>query len=124
MQYADEACSIQMKHAGDDLAVQHDPPSDICHQDGTPNQDWYLMAILIVASLWRMAQTLMTFGTGIPAGLFVPTLFIGACMGRFIGNLVYLSNEQWHWSQYRIEPGAYAMIGAAAVLVGGRRCMA
>lgn len=31
---------------------------------------------------WSRGQTVLTIGTACPAGLFVPSLFIGACLGR------------------------------------------
>ena len=86
--------------------------------NGEPICDIALVLLLLVAMAWRMCQTLMTFGTGIPAGLFVPTLFIGACMGRLLGSAVKYSDDVYGWAQYPVEPGAYAMIGAAATLGG------
>lgn len=80
-----------------------------------------VFAIMAIAAIVRFLQTVMTFGTGVPAGLFVPSLFIGACIGRITGSLLCLLDDnyyKWTPDDYRIEPGVYAMVGAAAVLGG------
>ena len=48
---------------------------------------WYLVFQLWTACLVRIAQATITFGAMIPAGLFIPSLFPGACMGRAWGVL-------------------------------------
>jgi len=50
--------------------------------------------------------------------LFVPSLFTGACLGRVLGVLVSGLNESWHFVATPINPGVYAMVGAAAMLGG------
>merc|ERR1719346_211404 len=61
----------------------------------------------------------VTFGTGVPCGLFVPSLYTGACLGRCVGMGVrcfysYLGLQ----AAASVHPGVYAMVGAAAVLGG------
>lgn len=83
-------------------------------------------ALLIKASL-----TIITFGVVLPAGIFIPSLVIGACFGRIVGVLLELF-EHNHPSfpifdgcragaGPCIVPGIYAMIGAAATLAGVTR---
>mmetsp|Transcript_84627 Transcript_84627/g.192900 ORF Transcript_84627/g.192900 Transcript_84627/m.192900 type:complete len:642 (-) Transcript_84627:279-2204(-) len=79
---------------------------------------WVFMAHFMFAAVVKLLQTSLTFGTGVPAGLFVPSLFMGALLGRMTGNvMVYLNAQVWTISD-RIEPGVYAMVGAAAMLGG------
>jgi len=77
-----------------------------------------LLQSLLVAALARYAQMILTFGTGVPCGLFVPSLYTGACLGRCVGILARILNESLHFSARSINPGVYAMVGAAAVLGG------
>eukprot|EP00658_Telonema_sp_P-2_P069151 TRINITY_DN5823_c0_g1_i1.p1 TRINITY_DN5823_c0_g1~~TRINITY_DN5823_c0_g1_i1.p1 ORF type:complete len:510 (+),score=80.18 TRINITY_DN5823_c0_g1_i1:236-1765(+) len=55
-----------------------------------------------------------TFGAALPSGLFVPNIVMGCTYGRFIGMLV---NDYVH----DVNPGNYALIGAAAQLAGFSR---
>eukprot|EP00397_Hematodinium_sp_SG-2012_P003964 GEMP01003974.1.p1 GENE.GEMP01003974.1~~GEMP01003974.1.p1 ORF type:complete len:848 (-),score=152.16 GEMP01003974.1:1726-4269(-) len=76
---------------------------------------------LSVAAVIRFLQTVITFGTGVPAGLFVPSLFTGACIGRLMGSCLKVFNEHYYQftpDGYVIQPGVYAMVGAASVLGG------
>jgi len=73
---------------------------------------------LAVAAMLRYVQMTFTFGTGVPCGLFVPSLYTGACMGRILGMFVAGLNSQYHFTAGAINPGVYAMVGAAAVLGG------
>lgn len=74
--------------------------------------------MLALASLIRLLQTILTFGTAVPAGLFVPSLFIGACIGRIVGIIVQSINADQSLFPRKVEPGVYAMVGAASVLGG------
>jgi len=64
-------------------------------------------------------QTSVTFGALIPAGLFVPSLFIGGCVGRGLGILLKFAGLSG--VEGDIEPGIYAMVGAGAMLAGVSR---
>ena len=62
----------------------------------------------------------------LPTGLFIPSMAVGAIMGRLIGigmeQLVNSNREFIFWKdscdshQACITPGLYAMVGAAATL--------
>ena len=69
---------------------------------------------LLAAALVRFVQVTVTFGTGVPCGLFVPSLFVGACLGRGLGIVTACLG-------FQVRPGIYAMVGAAAVLGGVSR---
>jgi len=78
-----------------------------------------LLRLLCSAALLRFLQTTVTFGALTPAGLFVPSLYMGGCVGRAVGALLkYLGMPG---VQGAIEPGIYAMVGAGAVLAGVSR---
>ena len=86
--------------------------------------------LLLAASL-KFLLTIFTFGIKVPAGLFIPSLFIGACLGRMVGIIVKYSYEQYPdasvFSECRaihthcVIPGVYAIVGSAAALGGVTR---
>jgi len=89
----------------------HDPIG-LCLTQNTPN--FSILGLLLAAATVRFFQTSVTFGAMVPAGLFVPSLFIGVCLGRCIGVLLLFAG-------FDVEPGIYAMVGAGAVLAGVSR---
>lgn len=92
-----------------------------------PTQAWPVIRAIGVALLVKGALTIVTFGIKLPAGIFIPTLGVGACAGRILGISV-------QWLMWRnpenplfrkcggdldcVVPGLYAMVGAAATLSG------
>jgi len=88
---------------------------------------------LILALVFKMVITIFTFGLKIPAGLFIPSLAMGAIVGRIVGigmeQLVFAYHDSLPWffegkcsqDESCITPGLYAMVGAAAVLGGVTR---
>jgi len=74
--------------------------------------------VLFFAATVRFLQMSLTFGSPCPAGLFVPSLYVGACLGRAVGLIMQALNMQHHFVDNPIEPGVYAMVGAGAVLGG------
>jgi len=83
------------------------------------NVSWSAQGLLLLAGFLRLMQTSWTFGAALPSGLFIPSLFVGATVGRVFGNLVYTFNQSY-LSTYalHIEPGVFAMVGAIATLSG------
>lgn len=43
------------------------------------------IGLLILAFFLKLALTVFTFGMKVPAGLFIPSLLLGAIMGRIVG---------------------------------------
>ncbi|QRV93848.1 ClC voltage-gated chloride channel protein [Ceratobasidium sp. AG-Ba] len=85
---------------------------------------------IAVALVVKGALTIVTFGIKLPAGIFIPTLGVGACFGRIVG----LGMQRLYWTHpdlgifevckgdpWCVNPGAYAMVGAAATLSGVTR---
>ncbi|WVF72754.1 hypothetical protein IAT40_007572 [Kwoniella sp. CBS 6097] len=81
------------------------------------------------ALLIKGCLTIITFGIKVPAGIFIPSLVVGACFGRIVG-LIMEYIEFMHPSlpifdvcrdTDCIVPGLYAMVGAAATLAGVTR---
>ena len=71
-------------------------------------------SLLLFFLIWFIF-TIITYGTAIPAGLFLPGILIGCSLGRVIGLFIenYIVQE--------IHPSTYAIIGAASVLAGYSR---
>ncbi|KAG2342945.1 hypothetical protein BDR05DRAFT_1025309 [Suillus weaverae] len=94
------------------------------------NHVWPVVRAILVAMIVKGFLTIITFGIKLPAGIFIPTLGVGACAGRIVGIAV-------QWLQYHypdstvfavcegdmdcVVPGLYAMVGAAAALSGVTR---
>lgn len=47
------------------------------------------IGLLLVAFVLKLALTVFTFGMKVPAGLFIPSLLLGAIMGRIVGIGMY-----------------------------------
>jgi chloride channel 3/4/5 len=93
-------------------------------------QTFDAMRMIAVALVVKAALTVVTFGIKVPAGIFIPTLGVGACAGRIVGLAVQYA--QWRWpaapvfsscegNTVCVIPGLYAMVGAAAALSGVTR---
>jgi len=65
--------------------------------------------LLLTLLLLRPLSTIMCLGTGVPGGLFTPSLALGALLGGVLGLA---------WSSFwpGVPPGLFAVLGAAAVL--------
>ncbi|KAK3737007.1 hypothetical protein QZH41_018406 [Actinostola sp. cb2023] len=93
--------------------------------DGVTTAIWQLL----LAAAFKLLITVFTFGIKVPAGLFIPSMAIGACVGRVLGiGMEQLAFKNPHWLIFSsscgksintcVTPGLYAMVGAAAVLGG------
>lgn len=90
-----------------------------------------LLRAILFAMISKGLLTIITFGIKLPAGIFIPTLAVGACFGRMVGLLVQYfqwtrpSSAFFQWcpegNSSCIVPGVYAMVGAAASLSGVTR---
>jgi CIC family chloride channel protein len=65
--------------------------------------------LLIVLLFLRPCATVLCLGSGVPGGLFTPSLAFGAMLGGVLG---YAWSSVWPG----VPPGLFAVLGAAAVL--------
>eukprot|EP00792_Barthelona_sp_PAP020_P004644 TRINITY_DN2257_c0_g1_i1.p1 TRINITY_DN2257_c0_g1~~TRINITY_DN2257_c0_g1_i1.p1 ORF type:complete len:769 (+),score=167.95 TRINITY_DN2257_c0_g1_i1:446-2752(+) len=98
----------------------------ICRSDISSQIMWYLVKCG-VASFFLCG---MVFGTGIPAGIFIPSLVIGGSFGRAFALLLQnVFKEYPHFCLFSncvdhtqcISPSVYALIGAMGFLTGTTR---
>lgn len=91
---------------------------------------WPVVQAIGVAMVVKATLTIVTFGIKLPAGIFIPTLGVGACAGRILGiGMQWLQLQHPDAPLFRscrgdlncIIPGLYAMVGAAAALSGVTR---
>ena len=71
---------------------------------------WWLMLIIVGAKIFA---TSLTIAGGMSGGIFAPSLVIGAMLGGSMGGLAHEL-----WPGMTAGPGAYAIVGMAAVVAG------
>ncbi|MCB0046698.1 MAG: chloride channel protein [Caldilineaceae bacterium] len=77
----------------------------------------HLPVMLLLALLAaKLVATSLTLGSGNSGGVFAPSLFMGALLGGAVGTF---ANSLW--PQVAPNPGAYAIVGMAAVFAGAAR---
>lgn len=72
-----------------------------------------MLTVLLVA---KMLATSLTLGSGNSGGVFAPSLFMGALLGGIVGTV---ANSLW--PGVAANPGAYAIVGMAALFSGAAR---
>ncbi|KAI0645842.1 Cl-channel protein [Trametes meyenii] len=106
-----------------------DGASDYDHLCQTAFQ-WPMVNSLFLATVARAGLVVISYGCKVPAGIFVPSMAIGATFGRMIGIMVKALNNAYPTSGIFavcqpdvpcITPGTYALLGAAAALSGVMR---
>ncbi len=65
--------------------------------------------LLLVLALLKPLATVMCMRSGVPGGLFTPSLAAGALLGGLLGHA-------WSWLWPGVPPGLFAVVGAAAML--------
>ncbi|KAF8587856.1 hypothetical protein K439DRAFT_1645720 [Ramaria rubella] len=123
---------VQTSELVSNLFLECDPLKGDWH--GLCNPDAYFQNIflLLVTAGFKLGLTAYTFGLKVPAGIFLPTIGIGASLGRAMGLLVQAIHRAYPsaWvfsacppdpSARCISPGFYAVIGASAMLGGVTR---
>ena len=88
---------------------------------------WFIVFTLLCATLLRTLLVILSYGCKVPAGIFVPSMAIGASFGRMVGILVQALYEAFPDAAFFagcdpdvpcITPGTYAFLGAGAALSG------
>ncbi|KAJ7091935.1 Cl-channel protein [Mycena belliarum] len=91
---------------------------------------WRLTNALLLATVIRIGLVVVSYGAKVPAGIFVPSMAIGATFGRMVGIMVKAMYQAYPTSgifafcepdKPCITPGTYAFLGAAAALSGVMR---
>ncbi|KAF5373298.1 hypothetical protein D9615_007485 [Tricholomella constricta] len=114
------------------LFQECDPTKPDYHGLCNPTAMWENVFLLILTAIIKIGLTAWTFGMMIPAGIFLPTIAIGACLGRAVGlltqGLYRAYPKAWIFlscppdpSERCISPGFYAVLGASAMLGGVTR---
>jgi len=92
-----------------------------------PDKRLWNVVSLILATVIRIFFVIISYGCKVPAGIFVPSMAIGASFGRTVGIIVQAIQEANPQSIFFsscqpdvpcITPGTYAFLGAAAALSG------
>ncbi|KAF2228103.1 chloride channel [Elsinoe ampelina] len=87
----------------------------------------HIILSLVIATVIRMFLVIISYGCKVPAGIFVPSMAIGASFGRTVGIMVQALHEAYPNSKFFaacepdvpcITPGTYAFLGAGAALSG------
>lgn len=82
---------------------------------------------LFCATALRLFLVIISYGCKVPAGIFVPSMAIGASFGRMVGIIVEALHENFPDAAFFsacepnapcITPGTYAFLGAGAALSG------
>ena len=88
---------------------------------------WSMALSLAFATIMRTFLVIISYGCKVPAGIFVPSMAIGASFGRMVGILVQTLRDSFPHAKFFsacepdvpcITPGTYAFLGAAAALSG------
>ncbi|KAF7985088.1 hypothetical protein HWV62_8969 [Athelia sp. TMB] len=91
---------------------------------------WRMANSLFLATLIRVGLVVVSYGAKVPAGIFVPSMAVGATFGRMVGIVVKAMYRAYPHSGIFavcdpnvpcITPGTYAFLGAAATLSGVMR---
>lgn len=91
---------------------------------------WSMSGTLLMATTLRFVLVILSYGCKVPAGIFIPSMAVGATFGRMVGILVKALQMTFpSWKVFSscsadapcITPGTYAMLGAAAALAGVTR---
>lgn len=95
--------------------------------DSRAARRWSMVFSLFMATILRVLFVIISYGCKVPAGIFVPSMAIGASFGRMVGILVQALQESFPHSRFFascepdvpcITPGTYAFLGAGAALSG------
>ncbi|BGP25738.1 chloride channel [Rhodotorula toruloides] len=101
-------------------------PYGLCDTSNTSS----IVFLLLLTAFAKTLLTAVTFGASIPAGIFLPSLTVGACAGRAVGLVMHQIQktyaESWIFADCPadggcINPSVYAVIGAASALGGVTR---
>ncbi|WFD41595.1 glycerol ethanol, ferric requiring protein [Malassezia psittaci] len=91
---------------------------------------WSIALSLLIATGVRFMLVILSYGCKVPAGIFIPSMAVGATFGRMVGIFVKaLQTAHPDWRLFSscpagepcVTPGTYAVMGAAGALAGVTR---
>ncbi|ETW79134.1 chloride channel [Heterobasidion irregulare TC 32-1] len=123
---------VQSSELVANLFQECDPTRGDFHGLCNPSAMWENIFLLTLTAMTKIGFTAWTFGMMVPAGIFLPTIAIGASLGRAVGlmtqGLHRAYPKAWIFSACPpdpsvrcVSPGFYAVIGASAMLGGVTR---
>jgi chloride channel 3/4/5 len=125
--YPNAFLRIDMTESMKVLFRECEGPEDY-HHLCDPNHRFGNVVSLILATVIRLFFVIISYGCKVPAGIFVPSMAIGATFGRTVGIIVQAIHEASGPKSVFfascapdvpcITPGTYAFLGAAAALSG------
>ncbi|KAL3895943.1 MAG: hypothetical protein SGCHY_004394 [Lobulomycetales sp.] len=94
-------------------------------------EGFYVAGLLLFCMIAKVVLLILGNGVLVAAGIFIPVMTIGACLGRVVGmSILYATTAFPSFSWFGpcagttddcVIPGVYAMVGAAAFLCGVTR---
>ncbi|EIW58503.1 uncharacterized protein TRAVEDRAFT_58724 [Trametes versicolor FP-101664 SS1] len=123
---------VQSSELVANLFQECDPAKGDYHGLCNPSAIWANVFLLTLTALAKVGFTAWTFGMMVPAGIFLPTITIGASLGRAVGLITQGLHRAyptaWLFASCPpdptvrcVSPGFYAVIGASAMLGGVTR---
>ena len=61
---------------------------DVCQRPHRTSMQWRMVNSLFLATIIRIGLVVVSYGAKVPAGIFVPSMAVGAYFGRMVGILV------------------------------------
>ena len=71
------------------------------------------LVLILTLPLLKLAVSALCASSGVPGGLFTPSLYVGALTGGAFGSLAH-----WLWPHVVPSTGGYVLVGMAAILAG------
>ena len=71
------------------------------------------LSLLLILPLAKLGVSSLCASSGVPGGLFTPSLFVGGLAGGAFGACAH-----WLWPHAVPSPGGYVLVGMAAILAG------
>ena len=79
---------------------------------------------LLLLLIWRFATVPIALSLPLPTGLFMPIFMMGAIVGHLFGIVALMLARDSQWiDNTLLEPGIFAVIGAAAFAAGSTRAI-
>ncbi|KAJ3410942.1 glycerol ethanol, ferric requiring protein [Chytridiales sp. JEL 0842] len=104
--------------------------SGLRHETLCDDGPLYAFLLLFLALIFRFVLTTVSLGLKVPAGIFIPSMILGALFGRMLGIIMLaLQQSQPHWPIFSachpdvpcVSPGMYSLLGAIGALGGVTR---